>query len=77
MNRRQLLCGAAAAAIMLLIGCKEEPANRPATVRDEAAQLETGPRLGYRVTPQGGLGIELAPGIVMGFDGRVGVGVGF
>lgn len=54
---------------------RSEP-ERPAVSRStEREDRRTG--LGYRMTGKPGLGIEIAPGLVYGFDGQIGVGFGF
>lgn len=67
-----------------LTGCKPPqraetaPAVNPGRQEQLHKEFETSTGLGMRLTPGGpAIGIELAPGVVMGMDGQIGVGIGF
>lgn len=59
-----------------MVSRSEPPAPKidPATAR--AAEARTGVEFGINVTT-GKPGLEIAPGVVMDFDGAIGPGIGF
>lgn len=62
--------------ITALTACEQQAAPIPVP---QAEQADEAPRSGGRLgmTYGGRLGVELAPGLVMGFDGSIGLGFGF
>lgn len=67
-----LLFGLAFVGIM--VSTLIEPKHRRTTAAIEVQKKDTSSGLGIGTR---GVGIEVAPGLIMGFDGKLGFGVGF
>jgi hypothetical protein len=74
MNKIALLV-AALAACLTLTACEKPAAPVPVPQAEEKPQEES-QRSGLGMTYRGKPGIEIMPGIVMGFDGEIGLGFG-
>lgn len=74
---KKLSLAAVLAATLGLSACDQPATPVPVPLSEQQAQPQERQSGGLGMTYGGKLGVELAPGLVLGFDGSIGLGFGF
>lgn len=72
-----LMLALLAATLLSVAACHEPDHPRPKQETRQAQPRKADEGIGMGMTSSGKLGLHIGPGLVLGFDGKVGLGVGF